>query len=50
MRMKRILSRAILMVMLAFGVNAQTPPDANELTRLLNGFWPEHRATIRLFA
>lgn len=38
MRMKRILSRAILMVMLAFGVNAQTAPDANELTRLLNEF------------
>ena len=36
--MKRILSRAILMVMLAFGVNAQTAPDANELTRLLNEF------------
>jgi ketosteroid isomerase-like protein len=36
--MKRILSTAILIIMLALGANAQTAPDANELTRLLNEF------------
>jgi len=36
--MKRILSTAILMTMLALGVTAQTAPDAGELTKLLNEF------------
>jgi ketosteroid isomerase-like protein len=36
--MKRILSTLILMMMLALGVPAQTAPDANELTKLLNEF------------
>jgi len=38
MRMKRILSTAVLMMMLALGVPAQSAPDANELTKLLNEF------------
>jgi len=36
--MWRILSTAILMTMLVLGTNAQTAPDAGELTRLLNEF------------
>src|SRR6185436_6256870 len=36
--MTRILSTAILMVLLALVVPAQTAPDAAELTRLLNEF------------
>jgi ketosteroid isomerase-like protein len=36
--MKRILSTAVLMTLLAFGANAQIAPDASELTRLLNEF------------
>src|SRR6267142_4126353 len=36
--MKRIFSTFIVTIMLALGVNAQTAPDANELTRLLNEF------------
>ena len=36
--MKRILSTVFLMMMLALGVPAQTAPDANELTKLLNEF------------
>jgi ketosteroid isomerase-like protein len=38
MRMKRILSTATLMMLFAVGANAQTAPDANELTKLLNEF------------
>jgi ketosteroid isomerase-like protein len=38
MRMKRILSTAVLMMLLALGVPAQTAPDAGELTKLLNEF------------
>jgi len=36
--MKRVLSTAILMMMLALGIPAQTAPDAGELTKLLNEF------------
>jgi len=36
--MKRLLSLAILILTLAIGLHAQTAPDANELTRLLNEF------------
>jgi len=36
--MKRVLSTTVLMMMLAFGSHAQTAPDANELTRMLNEF------------
>lgn len=36
--MKRILSTATLMMLFAVGANAQTAPDANELTKLLNEF------------
>lgn len=36
--MKRILSTAFLIMMLAFGVPAQTAPDAADLTNLLNEF------------
>lgn len=36
--MKRILSSAIVLLVLALGLNAQTAPDANELTKLLKDF------------
>ena len=36
--MKRFFSTFIVTIMLVLGVNAQTAPDANELTRLLNEF------------
>jgi hypothetical protein len=36
--MKQVLSSAILLLMLAVGVQAQTAPDAPELTRLLKDF------------
>ena len=36
--MKRVISSAIVVLMLALGVNAQTAPDAPELTRLLKDF------------
>lgn len=36
--MKRILSSAIVLLTLALGLNAQTAPDANELTKLLKDF------------
>lgn len=36
--MKRMLSVAIVTLLLAFGVGAQTAPDAAELTKLLNEF------------
>src|SRR6266542_235070 len=36
--MKRLLSLVILILTLAIGIHAQTAPDANELTRLLNEF------------
>lgn len=36
--MKRLLSTAILIMMLALGIPAQTAPDAGELTKLLNEF------------
>lgn len=36
--MTRLLSLAIVMLTLAIGLHAQTAPDANELTRLLNEF------------
>ena len=36
--MRRIFSTTVLMLLLAFGANAQTAPDGNELTRLLNEF------------
>lgn len=36
--MKRVLSTAILMMMLALGIPAQTAPDAGELTKMLNEF------------
>jgi ketosteroid isomerase-like protein len=38
MRMKLILSTATLMIFFAVGAVAQTAPDANELTKLLNEF------------
>ncbi|HEY8186835.1 MAG TPA: DUF4440 domain-containing protein [Pyrinomonadaceae bacterium] len=34
----RVVSVVLLFLLLAFGTNAQTAPDANELTRLLNEF------------
>lgn len=36
--MKRVFSTAILMMMFALGIPAQTAPDAGELTKLLNEF------------
>src|SRR5687767_14723081 len=36
--MNRIFSTMILLLLLALGANAQTAPDANELTKLLNDF------------
>ena len=36
--MRRVLSSAIVVLMLAFGLHAQTAPDAAELTRLLKEF------------
>ncbi len=36
--MKRVLSSAIVVVILALGLHAQTSPDAGELTRLLKAF------------
>ena len=36
--MKRVLSSVIVMLMLALGLQAQTPPDAAELTKLLKEF------------
>jgi ketosteroid isomerase-like protein len=38
MRMKRFLSTATLMILFAVGAVAQTAPDNNELTKLLNEF------------
>jgi len=38
LRMKRILSSAIVALMMALGVHGQTAPDAAELTRLLRDF------------